>query len=81
MVYIPKRLGGDTKASSVKGSMSDSGDSIRYDAEGVPVEKGYMIPYNEVLQHYKDEAVTGIENHPVPPGMKEIVRDYFSSLE
>jgi hypothetical protein len=81
MVYIPKRLGGDTKASSVKGSMSDSGDSIRYDAEGAPVEKGYMLPYNEVLQQYKDEAVTGIENHPVPPGMKEIVRDYFSSLE
>lgn len=81
MVYVPERLGGDSEASIVEGNVSNSGNSIWYNARGVPLEKGYMVPYNEVLQYYKDEAATVIETYPIPPGMKEIVRDYFSSLE
>ncbi len=80
-IYVPSRLGGDGDPSYVKGSKGSSGHSQWSQVEGVPVDKGGAVPYESVLGEYKQEAMTRISNSAIPPGMKDIVREYFSSLE
>jgi len=80
-IYVPDRLGDGGNASQVKGDMNRSGTSEWREAANVPVERGNTVPYNEVLEDYKNEAVKSIAEAPIPPVMKDIVRDYFTSLE
>lgn len=40
-----------------------------------------MMPWQEVLTEYRDEAVQTMDSQDIPPGMKDLVRDYFSSLQ
>lgn len=80
-IYVPKRLGGDNNRSQVKGNKNLSGQSQWSEADGAPVEKGSTIPYDKVFGEYKSEAMSSLQDSSVPPGMKDVVRDYFSSLE
>ena len=80
-IYVPERLGGDNDESQVRGSKGSSGSSQWTEAEGVPVEKGSIIPYNAVLGEYRNEAMSKLKDSSVPPVMKDIVRDYFTALE
>lgn len=79
-IYIPERLGDGGEKSQIKGQKNKSGQSQWSDSENLPVEKGNIIPYNQVLGEYKQEAISGMERSSVPPGMQNIVKDYFSSL-
>jgi len=80
-IYVPDRIGGDADPSQVKGGKNDSGISQWRESDGTPVQKGLTIPYNEVIGQYSSEAMSRIESDIIPPVMKDIVRDYFSSLE
>lgn len=80
-VYVPDRLGDGGEVSQVKGTKTKSGQSQWSEVGNVPVEKGYTVPYNEVLAEYRKEAMDSISEAPVPPVMKDIVREYFTSLE
>ncbi|NLD46009.1 MAG: hypothetical protein GX660_02255 [Clostridiaceae bacterium] len=80
-IYVPDRIGGDSEASQVKGQKGSGGQSQYSEADSVPFESGGSLPYNEVFEEYRDEAMSGLMDAPVPPGMKDIVRDYFSTLE
>ncbi|HEX9061112.1 MAG TPA: hypothetical protein VF941_13105 [Clostridia bacterium] len=80
-IYVPQRLGGDNKASQVKGIQGNKGQSSFTDAKDAPVQKGAVIPYNEVYGDYKDSAMSAIDNSAVPPVMKDAVREYFTSLD
>lgn len=80
-VYVPSRLGGDAASSQVKGQKNKSGESQWAETDKVPIEKGSTVPYDQVLGNYKNDAMNSIQDSPVPPVMKDIVRDYFSSLE
>lgn len=42
---------------------------------------GKVIPYTQVFENYKNEAIDSIDKENIPYGVKDIVRDYFSSLE
>lgn len=42
---------------------------------------GQIIPYTDVFSNYKNEAMDSIDKEDIPYGVKDIVRDYFSSLE
>lgn len=42
---------------------------------------GKIIPYTDVFNDYKNEAMDSIDKEDIPYGVKDIVRDYFSSLE
>ncbi len=44
-------------------------------------EKGEIVPYQEVFNQYKEEAMNNIDKEEIPYGLKDIVRDYFTSLE
>jgi len=80
MIYIPTRLGGEGNESTLPGQKLESGSSIYNETAGL-VKKGEMVPYNEVLSQYREEAVQTMERQDIPTGMKELVKSYFSSLD
>lgn len=80
-IYVPRRLGGDAEESQIKGRKNNSGTSQWQQASNAPVEKGDTVPYDQVLGNYRNEAMSGLQDNSIPPVMKDIVRDYFSSLE
>jgi len=46
-----------------------------------PQGGGAAVPYREVYAEYADQAGAALEGSYIPLGMKQYVRDYFSSLE
>lgn len=80
-IYVPERLGGDGNETTLPGQKLDSGSSTYSEADGAPVKKGAMVPYQEVLSNYRNEAVQTMERQDIPMGMKELVKSYFSSLD
>lgn len=80
-IYDPKRLGGDSQVSQVNGTKNGSGQSQWSDVSNVPFEKGGTVPYSEVYEEYRDEAMAGLSEAQIPSGMKDMVRDYFTTLE
>lgn len=79
-VYAPQRIGGE------------GGENINLepDASNAPVQQGEFsqnptgdsaVPYNEVFSDYSDAANRALETDYIPLGMRDVVRDYFSSLE
>ena len=43
--------------------------------------KGESIPYQEVFQEYKKEAISFLEDDNIPYGIKNLIEEYFTSLE
>ena len=39
------------------------------------------VPYRDVYADYSEQAGAALEGSYIPLGMKQYVRDYFSSLE
>ena len=79
-VYVPDRF--DEEGAGV--------DVGREGGEGVPVGDAPLpapdggrasVPYREVYAEYADQAGAALEGSYIPLGMKQYVRDYFSSLE
>jgi hypothetical protein len=81
-IYAPQRLGGEGgEQVDVPGSgESDPGGS---EGEGLPPpERGEaLVPYDEVYTDYQAQAASALENSYIPRGIKDYVRDYFSSLD
>jgi hypothetical protein len=59
-------------------SSTGSGNNQKAYVDG---ETGEIVPYNEVFGEYKKEAIAAVEKDGVPYGIRDIVMDYFSSLE
>lgn len=80
-LYDPDRLGGSNKSDMVSGQKQNDGQSQYTQVDNMPVQKGEVLPYREVLARYRDEAVSYMEDTMIPAAMKQIVREYFESLE
>jgi hypothetical protein len=39
------------------------------------------VPYNQVFSDYSNAANQALERDYIPLGLRDVVRDYFSSLE
>jgi len=72
------------------GAEGEGIDVGREDDEGVPVgdaplpapgEGQAAVPYREVYADYAAQAGAALEGSYIPLGLKQYVRDYFSSLE
>ena len=79
-VYAPRRIGGEGEDSLV----------LEPDASDVPMQEGEfsenpagqsLVPYNQVFSDYSNAATRALESDYIPLGMRDVVRDYFSSLE
>lgn len=61
---------------------TDSGAGQTTTTEGTTAgQRGESVPYEQVYQQYRDEAIRQMDNSDVPYGMRELVSDYFSTLE
>ena len=67
-VYVPGQTGTGTSTQTNGGN------------NGV-VQSGNAIPYSQVIQEYDQMAHDAIDNSNVSPTMKDLVHDYFNSLE
>lgn len=80
-IFTSKTLGGDGEKSQLTGKKNNSGNSENVNSEkGINV-KGESVPYNQVIGSYKESAVQNMETSDIPEGMKEIIKNYFTSLE
>jgi hypothetical protein len=61
---------------------SDPNDSLSVEGDFQENPSGEStVPYNEVYAHYADNANQAINSGYVPLGVRDVVRDYFISLE
>lgn len=59
----------DNDAQSIEGEFQDNPDGES------------TVPYNQVFSSYADSANSALENGYVPLGVRDVVRDYFTSIE
>lgn len=79
-IFTPLRLGGEN---------SDNTIILAPDAEDVPIREGNFsdnqqgnitVPYNQVFNTYLQGVNTALENNYIPLGMRDVIRQYFTSL-
>jgi hypothetical protein len=61
----------------------EGGEGMTIGSVSIPAPEGgsSSVPYREVYGDYAEEAGAALEGSYIPLGMKQYVRDYFSSLE
>ena len=67
-VFVPGQVGSGTSNISVDGSTGT-------------VQSGNSVPYSRVIAQYAQMAHDAIQNSDIPPDMKNLIQDYFNSLE
>jgi hypothetical protein len=79
-VYVPVRVGDE----GIKLNIGRPGeDGLPTGDTPIPLPAGGLagVPYQEVYAVYAGQAYAALESSYVPLGMRQYVRDYFSSLE
>jgi hypothetical protein len=80
-IYAPRRLGGESGDATIQ---------LEPDTSDMPVAEGdfaenpagqVTVPYNEVFTDYAAAANRALGTDYIPLGLRDVVRDYFSSLE
>ena len=82
-IYTPTLLGGSGEGTQVDlpGS-GDPGSEVVGEGPTNPQNNGEVtVPYNEVYSAYSDSAHTAMDSGEIPVDLRDIVRQYFSSLE
>lgn len=77
---IPNRIGGSNET-SVDGGPLNEGKAVGEQKGQVPVTKGTIRPYEEVIGDYKDSYIESSERMQLPKDLQDIVQSYFSSIE
>jgi hypothetical protein len=67
-VFVPGQVGSGTSNISVDGSSGT-------------VQPGNSVPYSHVIAQYSQMAHDAIQDSNIPPDMKNLIQDYFNSLE
>jgi hypothetical protein len=80
-IYAPRRLGG---------ALGDTDIQLESDPDSVPMTEGEFsqnptgqsfVPYTEVYGDYRQAANRALDSDYIPLGLRDVVRDYFTSLE
>jgi hypothetical protein len=83
-VYVPwERRPGAGDQVTITGVEGDQGETqVREVQEPLPGAPGdALVPYHEVYAAYLDAANQAMERTTIPPGLEDLVREYFSRLE
>ncbi|MGB5945468.1 MAG: hypothetical protein WBG45_05190, partial [Paenisporosarcina sp.] len=80
LLSVPSRLGGSSDSTVDSGKMGE-GSSAEEQESAVPVTKGTVRPYGDVIGSYKDSYLKSSDRLQLPPDLQRIVQDYFSSIE
>lgn len=70
----------ETEKVYIKGELNESGKIEKIEQKG-DGDVGQIIRYDRVYNEYKQEALKSLNDESIPDGMKNLVEDYFSSLE
>jgi len=64
----------------VSGAKNEGGDSSLTQEKTIG-EEGERLPYEQVFYNYQNEAMKALDEQNTPYGMRQLVSDYFSTLE
>lgn len=79
-IYTRSAAGKDSYDAQLKGTDSEEGQTSVSEHRTMG-QTGTSVPYDTVYGQYRNEAMETLENSSVPYGMRELVSDYFSTLE
>jgi hypothetical protein len=80
-IFTSKTLGGDGEQSNLTGQKNNSGSTDQVTTDKSQSVRGSSVPYDQVMGEYKQQALDSINSSDIPTGMKDLIKDYFSSLE
>lgn len=80
LLSIPERVGGSSETTVDSGPQGE-GTAVGEQKGSVPVTKGSVKPYEEVIGDYKDSYLESSERMQLPKDLQDIVQSYFSSIE
>lgn len=80
-IFTPKTLGGEGEKSQITGKKNTNGNTEQVTSEKGLNVRGEDVPYNQVIGSYKQRAVESMGSSEIPEGMREIIKNYFTSLE
>jgi hypothetical protein len=80
-VYVPGRLDEDGQGVNVGREGGEEGVVVGDGPIAPPDGASAGVSYQDVYAEYADEAGVALEGSYIPLGMKQYVREYFSSLE
>ena len=80
-IFTPQTLGGDGTTSNLSGKKGTGGTVEQVITDKSRTVRGTSVPYNQIIGRYKDRAMESISASDIPPGMKDMVKEYFTSLE
>lgn len=80
-IFTPDTLGGEGDASNLSGKKGTGGTAGQVITDKGPTVRGNSVPYNQAVGQYKDRAMESMNTSDIPPGMKEMIKEYFTSLE
>lgn len=80
-VFTPHTLGGEGETSNLSGSKGTGGNIEQVITDRGQTIRGSSVPYNQVIGQYREKAMDSISTSDIPPGMKDMVKEYFTSLD
>jgi len=82
-IYSPYRLGGSGGPdATLPNQGGDPGGDVIGQGPTNPQNPGEVhVPYNRVFNEYRNNAYSAIDRGNYPPELRDVVKDYFSSLE
>ena len=80
-IFTPQTIGGEGTTSNLSGKKGTGGTVEQVITDKSRTVRGTSVPYNQIIGRYKDRAMESISASDIPPGMKDMVKEYFTSLE
>ncbi len=80
-VFTPQTLGGEGETSNLTGTKGTGGTTEQIVTDKSRTVRGSSVPYDQVVGQYRDKAMESINTSDIPPGMRDMVKEYFTSLE
>lgn len=77
-VYAPQPVNGHTE--QLPNSATDPGQQVAANGSQAPQNNQSLVPYNQVIGSYQQQAAQAMDQSQVPLDKKNLVRDYFSAL-
>jgi hypothetical protein len=77
-VYAPQPVNGHTE--QLPNSATDPGQQVAANGSQAPQNNQSLVPYNQVIGNYQQQAAQAMDQSQVPLDKKNLVRDYFSAL-
>jgi hypothetical protein len=80
-LYVPGRIKDEGTDVDVGREGGEDGQPVDDIPLPIPETGWSTVPYEDVYGEYTDQAQSALDESYIPLGMKQYVRDYFSSLE